>query len=52
VGRGIGPRIATPVLCDIALICPQTESTFFGSVPLSEILALCAMLLPQENEEE
>ena len=40
VGKGIGPDIATPVFSLIVLICLQTLSTFFGSVPLSDILAL------------
>ena len=43
VGSGIGPDIATPVFSLIVLICLQTLSTFIGSVPLSEILALCAI---------
>src|SRR5438093_2590414 len=43
VGSGIGPLIATPVRSDIVLICWHTLSTFFGSVPLSEIRARWAI---------
>src|SRR5207245_10437588 len=46
VGSGIGPAIATPVRSLISLICWQTLSTFFGSVPLSEIRAFWAIHQP------
>src|SRR3990172_2060276 len=47
VGRGIGPLIATPVRSLIILIWEQTLSTFFGSVPESEIRAFCGMGSPR-----
>src|SRR5438094_3818340 len=50
VGNGIGPAIATPVRSLISLICWHTLSTFFGSVPLSEIRAFWAMRQPGETE--
>src|SRR5512136_2946096 len=43
VGSGMGPEMATPVFSLMVLICLQTPSTFLGSVPLSEILARCAI---------
>src|SRR4030042_3089526 len=43
VGSGIGPEMATPVFSLIVLIFLQTPSTFLGSVPLSDILALCTI---------
>src|SRR5947209_13976850 len=46
VGSGIGPAIATPVRSLISLICWHTLSTFFGSVPLSEIRAFWAIRQP------
>src|SRR5438105_5999318 len=46
VGNGIGPAIATPVRSLISLICWHTLSTFFGSVPLSEIRAFWAIRQP------
>src|SRR5438034_2822550 len=50
VGNGIGPAIATPVRSLISLICWHTLSTFFGSVPLSEIRAFWAMRQPGETD--
>src|SRR5438094_4717336 len=50
VGSGIGPAIATPVRSLISLICWQTLSTFFGSVPLSEIRAFWAMRQPGKSD--
>ena len=44
VGRGMGPRMATPVLSEIALIWAHTLSTFLGSIPVREILARCDIL--------
>src|SRR5437763_14326607 len=46
VGSGIGPAIATPVRSLISLICWHTLSTFFGSVPVSEIRAFRAIRQP------
>src|SRR5438876_4573742 len=48
-GSGIGPAIATPVRSLISLICWHTLSTFFGSVPLSEIRAFWAMRQPGKS---
>src|SRR3989454_1640613 len=50
VGSGIGPAIATPVRSLISLICWHTLSTFFGSVPLSEIRAFWAIGQPGETD--
>src|SRR5881296_3537090 len=50
VGSGIGPAIATPVRSLISLICWHTLSTFFGSVPLSEIRAFWAMCQPGKSD--
>src|SRR5256886_3695504 len=50
VGSGIGPAIATPVRSLISLICWHTLSTFFGSVPLSEIRAFWAIGQPGESD--
>src|SRR5947209_5085672 len=50
VGSGIGPAIATPVRSLISLICWHTLSTFFGSVPLSEIRAFWAMRQPGKSD--
>src|SRR5436190_156002 len=49
-GTWIGPAIATPVRSLISLICWHTLSTFFGSVPLSEIRAFWAMRQPGETD--
>src|SRR5919201_5072889 len=46
VARSIGPAISTTVRSLITLICWQTLSTFFGSVPLSEIRAFWGMGQP------
>src|SRR5438093_1823345 len=51
VGRDIGPPIATPVRSLINLICWHTLSTFFGSVPESEIRAFCAIQSPENKGE-
>ena len=49
VGRGIGPRMATPVLWEIDLICPQTLSTFLGSVPAQRnSCSLCHSCVPRK----
>src|SRR5881296_1646812 len=50
VGSGMGPAIATPVRSLISLICWHTLSTFFGSVPLSEIRAFWAMRQPGKSD--
>src|SRR5438094_4403855 len=52
VGRGIGPAIATPVRSLISLICWHTLSTFFGSVPLSEMRAFWGMVQPRERKQK
>src|SRR5437899_4508226 len=52
VGRGIGPAIATPVRSLISLICWHTLSTFFGSVPLSEMRAFWGMVQPGERKQK
>src|SRR5881296_3930254 len=52
VGSGIGPAIATPVRSLISLICWHTLSTFFGSVPLSEIRAFWGMVQPGERKQK
>src|SRR3989442_2393626 len=52
VGSGIGPAIATPVRSLISLICWHTLSTFFGSVPLSEMRAFCGMVQPGERKQK
>src|SRR2546425_2800099 len=49
VGSGIAPLTATPVRSEIVLICWHTLSTFFGSVPLSEIRALCGIHVHQKE---
>src|SRR2546427_11711677 len=52
VGSGIGPAIATPVRSLISLICWHTLSTFFGSVPLSEMRAFWGMVQPGEWKQK
>src|SRR2546428_587223 len=52
VGSGIGPAIATPVRSLISLICWHTLSTFFGSVPLSEMRAFWGMVQPGERKQK
>src|SRR5881397_3116051 len=52
VGSGIGPAIATPVRSLISLICWHTLSTFFGSVPLSEMRAFWGMVQPRERKQK
>src|SRR5881397_3298024 len=52
VGSGIGPAIATPVRSLISLICWHTLSTFFGSVPLSEMRAFWGMVQPGEGKQK
>src|SRR5438309_1934054 len=52
VGSGIGPAIATPVRSLISLICWHTLSTFFGSVPLSDMRAFWGMVQPGERKQK
>src|SRR6266702_6093124 len=52
VGSGISTDIATPVRSEMSLICWHTLSTFFGSVPLSEIRAFWAMVQPRDGKAE
>src|SRR3989338_11049054 len=49
VGKGIGPRITTPVLSAISLIELHTSLTLWMSMLANFILAFCIRLVPHDN---